>query len=147
MPAPSSYTEATLKTYMIDALGRVAGQVGLTTASASIGSAILLVERILGVTDVADLTDMVKLETIAAWRAWVTAADAAATSFDVGSDGDTAKLSQVYDHIKERLADAYDAALVYDEVVASTGAGGVAVTTTLDGTPDPYGWSYGPEYG
>lgn len=148
MPAPSSYTEDSLKTFMINTLGGagvgVAGALSLTTASAVIVRAVTVVERILGVTDVVDFTgsnQLAKLEAIAAWRAWVAASDSAATSFDMGSDGDTMKLSQLYDHIAKRLAAAESEAMIYSEVQAFTAAGGVAVITTLSGAQRPYGWS------
>lgn len=150
MPAASSYSESTLKTYMIDVLGGagsgVAGALGLTTASAGIVAAITAVERILGVDDVADVTDMAKLETISRWLAWSVAADMAATSFDLTSyPGDSLKLSQMFDQINKRLAAALDAALVYEEVQGVSGAGGVAMIADTGGTQLPYGWSW-PEF-
>lgn len=145
MPAASSYSESELAAYMIAVLP-VASALGMTAASPAIASAVLAVERILGVSDVADLTDMAKLETIATWRAWQAAADTAAVRFDVSSGGgggtSSAKLSQMFDQISKRLADALDAALVYPEVQAASGAGGVAVVVGLGGTVDPYGWPW-----
>lgn len=141
MAAPSSYTEAALLTYMVNTLSGVAGALGLTTSSAALTQALTATERILGVSDVADLTDMAKLETIARWQAWVAAADTAATSFDLASSGDSLKLSQLFEQISRRLADALDAALAYSEVQAASGAGGVMVLAEVGGTQSPYGWS------
>lgn len=151
MPAPSSYTEATLAAYMVGVLSSAAGALGLTTASAAITQAVTTVERILGVSDVAELTDMAKLETIATWRAWQAALDTATASFDVSSGGgggtSSAKLSQLFDQIAKRLAMAEDAASIYSEVQAASGAGGVAVISSLGGVSSPYGWETCNEFG
>jgi acyl carrier protein len=141
MAAPSSYTEATLLTFMVNSLSGVAGALSLTTSSAAITQALTATERILGVSDVASLTDMQKLETIARWQAWEAAADTAATSFDLASSGDSLKLSQMFDQINKRLGSALDAALVYSEVQAASGAGGVMVVASIGGTQQPYGWA------
>ena len=76
MPAPPSYTEDELKTFMVNELGATGTALGLTTSSALITQAVTAVVRLIGKA-IADETDMALLEAGARWKAWE-AADAVA---------------------------------------------------------------------
>lgn len=123
MPAPTAYSEAQLKTFVVEELGTVATALGLTTSSASVTNAVYAVERILGVSDVASLTDMGKLEAVARWQAWLAAEATAITGVDLRSDGDEIKFSQRLAGIRARLAYAEALAARYAEVAALVGGG------------------------
>ena len=69
MPAPTSYSEATLAQHMVNVLGSVATDLDLEDDSPAITAAVTSIERLLGVDDVADVTDMPVLESAAAWKA------------------------------------------------------------------------------
>ena len=79
MPAPTSYSEATLAQHMVNVLGSVATDLDLEDDSPAITAAVTSIERLLGVDDVADVTDMPVLESAAAWKAWAVAYGAAVT--------------------------------------------------------------------
>ena len=66
MPAPTSYSEATLAQHMVNVLGSVATDLDLEDDSPAITAAVTSIERLLGVDDVADVTDMPVLESAAA---------------------------------------------------------------------------------
>jgi hypothetical protein len=149
VPAPVSYTEATLKTYMVAVLSSTAGALGLTVASDAIVQAVTAVERVLGVTDVASLTDMpAKLEAIASWKAWSAAEDSAMDAMDLKAGTAAINRSALYDHITKRLARAEAEASIYSEVqTALAGSGGVATVSSLGGVSNPYGWQTYSEWG
>jgi hypothetical protein len=57
------------------------------------------------VTDIADATDMLKLETLAIWAAWVRIVDWLSTNqFDVSTDGQSLTRSQRPEQGEKRLA-------------------------------------------
>lgn len=146
MPAPTAYTEDSVKTLMVTELGATATALGLTTASAQIVDAVYAVERLVGAA-IADQSDMAKLEAIARWQAWLVAEAMAVGQFDLSSSGDSLKRSQVFDHIQSRLARAEAAASRYSEVAdALAGAGGTAYTTSVSTSGSPYGWPLGSEW-
>lgn len=122
MPAPSSYTESGLKTYMVGVLDSVATDLGLTTASTSIVNAVTAVERLLGVSDVASLTDMSVLEAAAAWKAWQVALGVATTKYDLKAGSADLKQSQMFDSLNALVTQAESA--YYATVAASEAASG-----------------------
>ena len=140
MPAPTAYSESSLKTLMVTELGPVATALGLTTASDQITDAVYAVERLLGDT-IADLTDMAKLEAVARWQAWLVAEAAAIGQYDLKSSGDELKRSQLFEHLQTRLSRAEAAASRYSEVAdALSGGGGTAYTSGAVTVGNPYGW-------
>lgn len=140
MAAPSSYTEAGLKTYMIAALSSVADDLGLTTASAAIGLAVTATERLLGVSDVATLTEMGKLEDIARWRAWLVALDTASSQIDLKAGSAQLWQSQMFAQIERQLARAELAAMQYSEVADALAGGSVAYVASVSTGGDPYAY-------
>lgn len=123
MPAPTSYSESTLKQFMVDELAGTGTALSLTTSSASITNAVYEVEDVLGVSDVASVTDMTKLKAIARWQAWLAAEATAISNFDLKSSGDELKLSQILAGIRARLAYVEALAARYSEVAAIVGGG------------------------
>lgn len=140
MGAPTSYTETTLKQFMIDELGAVATLLGLTTASTKIVNAVTFVERILDAS-VADVTELAKLEDIARWRAWHTARATAVGQYDLSSSGDSLKRSQVWDHLVGMLAEAEAAVMQYEEVAPLLAGASFAYVESLSTAASPYAWA------
>lgn len=122
MPAPSSYSEATLKQFIVDELGATGVALDLTTSAAQVVQAVYAVERVLGVSDVAVLTDMARLEAVARWQAWLAAQKAAVDQFDVKAGTNTLTRSQLWEHIVAMLADTAAVASRYPEVAAVIGS-------------------------
>lgn len=122
MPAPSSYTESGLKTYMVTVLDSVATDLGLTTSSTAIAQKVTEIERLLGVDDVADLTDMAVLEAAATWKAWQVALGVATTKYDLKAGTADLKRSQMFDSLQAKVTDAETA--YYVAVAASEAASG-----------------------
>lgn len=127
-----SYTTTTLKQFMIADLASVATALSLTTSSDSIVEAVNEVEAVLGAAT-ADLTDDLKTRTVARWQAWRVAKGAAAGQYDVKSDGDELKRSQLFAHIDAMLKDAVRAASRYPDVATVIGGGLVAFTPYAGG--------------
>lgn len=122
MPAPVAYTEAELAAFMVAALDSVATDLGLISTSTSILKAVTAVERLLGVSDVATVTDMPKLEALATWKAWQVAYSAAVTKADeikAGSAG--LKWGDRLSGLQAMLCQAEQAAMVYPEARAALG--------------------------
>lgn len=140
MPAPTTHTEDTLKQFIVDELGAVATALSLTTASAQVVNAVYAVQRLLSLDDVADATDMTKVETLARWRAWMVAKAAGVPQYDIASQGDSLDRSQFYDHIAAMLSDAEAAASQYEEAAALI-YGSTATVTGSSVAGSPYGWA------
>lgn len=126
MPAPSSYSESGLKTFMVDVLDSVAADLGLTTSSTAISQAVTAVERLLGVDDVADLDDMPVLEAAATWKAWAVALGVATTKYDLKAGSADLKRSQMFDGLQKKVSDSETA--YYAAVSASAAAAGTSST-------------------
>lgn len=132
MALPSSYTEATLKTYMLASLGGLGTVLGLTIDS--FAEAVNDVLAAYGVEDIANATDIPQLRALAKVAALRTAQATAAGWYDFGADGGDFKRSQVAEQIATMLATAESDALLYaDAYTIGTG--------TLTYTDDPYPFS------
>jgi hypothetical protein len=118
MPAPTSHTETSLKQFVVDELGAVGVSLGLTTSSAQVAQTVYAVERLLGVSDVATVTDMPKLEALTRWLAWRAAKAAGVGKFDAKAGSTSATLSQIWDHLAAMLCEAERAAMRYPEAAA-----------------------------
>lgn len=134
-----SYTAATLATLMVTELGPTGVALGLTSGSAAIVEAVAEVAAILGVDDVADIDDDLKLRTLARWQAWLTAEAAATNQVDLASEGDSIKSSQWFAQIGTRLARAEASALRYDEAAAVIAGGATASVGGMATVGNPYG--------
>lgn len=135
------YTDLTMATFMSTELNAAGVALGLTNVSAAIVEAVAEVEAILG-SAVEDVTDDLKLRTVARWQAWRTAKGAAANQFDVKAGTTQVWRSQTWDHIAVMLADAEAAASRYQEVQDVLAAGyGTAYTTTQSLGGSPYAYS------
>jgi hypothetical protein len=136
-----AYTAETLAALMVTELGPTGVALSLTDDSDAITEAVAEVAAILGVDDVADLTDDLKTRTLARWQAWRTAKGAATGQYDLTSDeGGVIKRSQLFDHIVSMLADAEAAASRYDEAAAVISGGSVATVTSSSVAGSPYAW-------
>jgi hypothetical protein len=133
VPAKASYSESELATYMVAVLDSVATDLGLTASSPSVLAAVTSVERLLGVSDVATLTDMAVLESAATWRAWGAAYGTAVTKADeikAGSAG--LKWGDRLDGLKAQVEiaeGAYWTAVAASEVANGTGPSFFAFAT------------------
>lgn len=125
MPAPTSYTEATLRQYMVDELSTTGVALGLTVGSAAIVKAANDVERLLGVA-IADATDMALLEAAAVWKAWLAAEAASTNDKEIKAGTAGLKLQERFENIQSRLARAETAWYVAQSASeAASGSGGV----------------------
>ena len=70
MPAPSQYTEAQLLDFMLIEAGTLGVALGLQANDDPLVQAVTAVERLLGISDVADATDLALLEAAARWETW-----------------------------------------------------------------------------
>lgn len=132
MPLPTSYNEATLKAYMVRALGGLATVLGIDDDS--MAEAANDVTQACGVVDVA-AADVAQVRALAKVAALRVAQTTAAGWYDFGADGGDYKRSQVNEQIEKLLAAAERDAMLYD------GAGGYSVLTgTVRYTADPYIW-------
>lgn len=116
-----SYTAETLATFMATELGDTGTKLGLTAESAAIGEAVNEVAAVLGVSGVADVTDSLKLRTVARWQAWRTAKGAASGQYDLKSGTSSLTRSQLWDHVNNMLRDTEQAATRYSEVALAIG--------------------------
>jgi hypothetical protein len=124
MTAKTSYTESELAAYMVGVLDAVATGLGLTTSSPSILAAVTGVERLLGVSDVADVTDMAVLEAAAEWKARGVAYSTAVMKADEIKAGSASlKWSERVDGLREALTlaeGAYYTALAESEAASGS---------------------------
>lgn len=131
MAAPTSYTEATLATFMLTELGDVAGVLEWT-AQADVQEAINEALLVYGVNDIADATDISKLRALARRQAWRSAVNSLTTRYDFSNPEGDYKRSQMVKAAATRLAQAESDAMPYDLTL------GAAIVTTIDHSADPY---------
>lgn len=122
MPAPITYTEDELKTFMVNELSSSGVALSLTIDSEQVKQAVWAVERLLGAS-IPSITDMKQLEAAARWKAWEAAEAAAADQIDFKAGPADFKLSQWFKQIQSRLARAQAAwcKLVEDSEEADCG--------------------------
>jgi hypothetical protein len=112
MPVPTSYTEDTLKTFMITALSKAATAIGLTVSD--MGEAVIQTLVEYGVTDITDATNIAKLRALAKINAWRTALASVSADYNFADAGARYDRSQVSMMIREYLKGALLEALPYD---------------------------------
>lgn len=120
MAIPTSYSEETLKAFMLAALSGLGTALGLTAASfdEAVNDTLLAY----GVSDIAQATDMAKLRGLARVAAWQVAVAAAAGDYDFSADGGNYRRSQLHEQARKGLAAAEaDAALYGGDNQASIG--------------------------
>jgi hypothetical protein len=105
MPPATSHTEASLAAYMLAELSDVATVLGWTTQT-PLQHALDKTARAYGVADIADATDMDKLEALAAVEAWAAAARALASRIDMEADGGRFDRAKLHEHALKQLAQA-----------------------------------------
>ena len=116
MAYPTSYTEATLITYMHTVLSDVATVLAFATAT-SYSEAVNEAVAAYGASDVTTITgteNLYKLRALARREAWRTACGALAAKFDFTADGHAIRRSDLYNHAKEEMQRAEADALAYD---------------------------------
>ncbi len=109
MPAPTAYTEDGLATFMANELGATGVALGLSDSTPAIEQAVYATERLLGVSDIANATDVALVEAGARWQAWLAARAVAAGRFDIKAGSVTVTQSQVFEQITAMLATVQDA--------------------------------------
>lgn len=120
MAPPTSYTESTLKTYMITSLGTLASALGLVDSDMAEPLNDVLLAY--GVSDIADADNMPKLRALARVHALRRAQTVAATWTDFSADGASFSRSQVLAALKEMLLQAEASAMHYgDDYAILTG--------------------------
>lgn len=140
MPVVTSYTEATLATFMVGgSRAETAAALSWTTASGAITEAVGRAERLLGVSDVADATDMAKVEAVARLVFWRAAKAGLTPAADWAVDNESLKKSQLWEHAKAMVLDAE--AECADLGIAGVGGSGVVTIHPVERSEDPYGLS------
>ncbi len=136
MSAPTAYTSDTLQAYMVAALGGVATVLGLTADS--FVDAVDDVCLAMGISDVSEATEMVKVRALARYHALRHAQTHLATWYDFSADGASFNRSQAQEQVKAMLAQAEADAMPYlsGNQYAVTKA---TVNYTTDA--DPYQWT------
>lgn len=94
MALPSSYTESTLRDYMLSITANVAGALGWTASSFTEAVNDALVGY--GVSDIADATDIAKLRSLAKLEAWRALADATVADYNFSADGGSYSRQQLH---------------------------------------------------
>lgn len=146
MPLVTSYTMSSLEAFIETELESVAEDLGMLAGDAITATA-RLVTRTLGHTDIAEATDMLKVETIATWLAWRRAKGAATALSRLKAGSVELYRSEMFDHINDMLRDAEAAALRYDEAAAFLGTTGTAYVSSLGVIGNPYPFPAWSEWG
>jgi hypothetical protein len=145
MSLPSAWTEASLIGEMEGELEAVAGPLGLDANDLITRAVEKDVPEVLGVASVAGVTyaavaDVIKVLTIARWRAWERAYQATLLSTDLKSGTASLTESQSWEHLRDYLGSLRAAAMRYPEAAVML-AGGVRrpvvgqLATTAPATP------------
>ena len=113
MTVKTSYSDATLLTYMISVLGSAGDVLGLTTASTIIVEAMDDILFDYGVTATANATDIKKLRTLARFHSWKSAKAEASLDYDFSDAGASYKRSQMFDHVVKQYLQARRDAMLY----------------------------------
>lgn len=145
-PLPASYTESTLSALMEAELGAVGVALGIGDSDA-LPEAVNEVIGILGhaLSQETTTAGLMKVRAIARWQAWQAAFNAATNDKDLKAGTTAITMSQRFDHIQRRLAQAEAAASRYSEVQAVL-AGSMAVITSIVDA-GPYGVAALTEFG
>lgn len=132
MPIPGSYTEETLKDFMLATLEDLGSVLGLTAArfTEAVNETLLSY----GVSDIASATDIAKLRALAKVEAWKVAVKAASGRIDWSEAGASFKQSQYRTAAIAGLALAQSEAAKYGEDPLA----GNVVTVGKMSFPDPY---------
>lgn len=108
MPLPTSYTETSLKEYMLGLTLEISTKLGLVVASFE--QAVYETLYSYGVDDIADATDMRKLRAFARIEAWRKVTNSASLQYDKSRDsGETQvwdKENQLFTNAQKQLDDA-----------------------------------------
>ena len=132
MAVPTSYTTATLSTYMATVLGDVASTLGFSDPGSYAEAVNDAAFAYGGISDVSAATDMVKLRALARRAAWRLAAANAAARYDFQSSRNKQfDRSQLFKHIKEQAGMAELEAMPYDTVTHQ-------ITVTDNATHEDY---------
>lgn len=136
MPAPSSYTDASLAQFMVTELGGVAGVLSWTVGSDAVAEAASDTAVILGLA-VEDATNMATLRAVVRLSIWRAAEAALSSAFDFSVDNESVKRSQMWDHAKAMVA-RYEGQCAALGVDVAAG-GGVVTIHQVVRSEDPYG--------
>lgn len=104
MPLATSYDETTLAAWLVLRLGLVATLLGWRVGHPQVGEAVADVERLLGVSDIAEHGDARKIERLGAVCIWQRAIDNFVALYDQTIDAETFKRSQLLAQAQQSLA-------------------------------------------
>lgn len=113
MPVPTSYTEVTLKEYMIATLGAVATSLSWTTISQQVEEALIDALIAYGVDDIADVTDIKKIRALAKLSVWQAVSREVSGDFSFSADGASYNREQVHAQAQLEIARAETDAMPY----------------------------------
>lgn len=137
MSAPTSYTEATLASYMHSVLGDVATALGWAAGTASYGEAVneaLLVYGVDSISSVSGRDNIAKLRALARVEAWRQVAAYTAGGYDFTADGASYQRSQMHAQAMASMRTAEADAMQYG------GYGYEAIFQNLEHVHDPYAY-------
>lgn len=118
MAAPTSYTEATLKTYMNDVLGATATVLEWTIGNGNYDEAVdetLLAYGVDAISEITGRANIRKLRVIAVREVWWAVLSEIAMDYTVRDERQTLERSQAYEQAKQNFAIASSNALRYDD--------------------------------
>lgn len=132
MAIPASYTESTLRDYMLSVTANVASALGWTATNFTEAVNDALVAY--GVTDIANVTDIAKLRSLAKAEAWRAVVAGTAADIEFTADGASFKRNQMHEQAVAALERAEGEAVDrgYMELFGSTISVGSMIHT------DPY---------
>lgn len=137
MSAPTSYTEATLATYMHSVLGDVATTMGWSAGTASYGEAVnetLLAYGVDSISSISGRDGIAKLRALARVEAWRQVISNTAGGYDFSADGASYSRSQMHEQALASMRVAEADAMQYG------GYGYEAIFQNLEHVQDPYAY-------
>lgn len=133
MPVPAFYSEASLAAFMVVELGTVADALGWVPGTPRVEYAVQDVAVVLGVADVATVTDIASLRALARLEIWRAARAGLVDRYRVSIDGQALDRQQMFEHVTAMLAEA-------EQQAAAVGVGTAVLSINpITRTEDPYG--------
>jgi hypothetical protein len=121
---------------MVVELGPIAAVLGWVPGTPRVEHAAYAVARLLEVTDVATLTDMLAVETVARLCIWRAAEGALSAAYDDTTDGQTLRRSQMWDHAGKMVV-RYEDECARLGIDTASGSGVVTISPVVR-SEDPY---------
>jgi hypothetical protein len=133
MPLPTAYTESELKTFMLDSMEDMAGELGWDASSKPVDLAVNSTVRNSGVSDIAAVTDVRRLELVAIREIWSFAASSLASRIDyTNTNQGQFQQEKLYEHAIAEIARADNNLRQYDQSQDDGGGPGTEKVKVYD---------------